>query len=98
MTKNESMPNQIIETYDEEGKIHKFKLLEIIDVEEKEYGIFEYLDNKADSDDDDSEEDLMVMRMTEIKGETYFEIIDDEEEFELVSEYIETFRDELNLE
>lgn len=98
MSKNKPITNQIVESFDEKGRKHKFKLLEIIEIDEQEYGIFEYLDNKTITNNEEPEDDLMVMKISVVRNESYFEIIEDEEEFAKVTEYIEAFRDELNLE
>ena len=80
MTKEEK---QLIETVDDEGNVVTFELFDILEFEEKEYALL----LPADSDSDDDE--VVLMRLTK-DGEDYlFEAIEDDEEFEKVSEYIE---------
>lgn len=79
----------IIETVDEEGNPISFKLFDVIEYEGKEYAMLLPLE---DADEEDPE--LVLMRLV-TDGEDYaFETIDDEDEFEAVSEYIESFEDE----
>lgn len=74
---------KLIETIDEEGNLVKFELFDIVEYEEKEYALL----LPADSEDDYDE--VILMRLTK-DGEDYiFEAIDDDDEFNKVSEYIE---------
>lgn len=78
---------QIIETIDENGEVVNFELFDIVDVEGKEYALL----LPANSDEDNDE--VILMRLTK-EGEDYlFEAIEDDEEFERVSEYIENLAD-----
>lgn len=78
---------QIIETIDENGEVVNFELFDIVEVEDKEYALL----LPADSNDDNDE--LVLMRLTK-EGEDYlFEAIESDEEFDKVSEYIETLAD-----
>lgn len=84
--KNEDL---IVETTTEDGEVIKFEVFDIIEFEEKEYAILLPLD------EEDSDESEMVLMRLATEGEDYiFETIDDDEEFERVSEYIETLDDE----
>ena len=78
---------QLIETVDEEGKVVNFELFDIVEFEEKEYAL---LIPVMDGEEAVSEEnEVVLMRLTK-DGEDYlFEAIEDDEEFEKVSEYIE---------
>lgn len=93
---NADLENQIIQTEDEEGNLHNFELIDIIEVDSQEYGILLYVDEEATkSDDEDEEEELAIMRLVK-EGEGYiFETIEDEAEFEKVSAFVEA---ELNAE
>lgn len=85
MTKDEK---QIIETVDDEGNIIKFELFDIVEYKNKEYALL----LPPDAQDDD--EEVVLMRLIN-DGEGYvFETIDDDEEFERVSEYIAELEDE----
>ena len=84
MTKEQAQEEkQLIETVDDEGNVVTFELFDILEFEEKEYALL----LPSDSDNDDDE--VVLMRLTK-DGEDYlFEAIEDDEEFEKVSEYIE---------
>lgn len=75
---------QLIETVDENGKIIKFELYDIVEVDEQEYALL----LPAESDED--EEELVLMRLTKDGEEYIFESIDDDEEFDKVAEYVES--------
>ena len=82
--------NNIIETVDENGEIIRFQLFDIIEFEEKEYALL--LPEDGDEESEDSE---MVLMLLVKDGDDYsFETIEDEDEFERVSEYIESLGDE----
>lgn len=79
--------NKIIETIDEEGNPVRFELYNIIEFEGKDYALL------LPKDEEESQE-LILMEII-IDGEDYsFETIEDDEEFERVSEYIESLEDE----
>ena len=76
---------RIIETVDENGNVVNFELFDVVEYKEKEYALL--LPPGTDFDDEDAE--IVLMRLI-IDGEDYvFEAIEDDEEFEEVSEYIE---------
>lgn len=80
---------QLIETIDDNGEVVNFELFDIIEFEEQEYALL----LPADSDDDNDE--VVLMRLTK-EGEDYlFEAIEDDEEFNKVSEYIENLGDDI---
>jgi|APHig6443718053_1056840.scaffolds.fasta_scaffold00023_33 uncharacterized protein YrzB (UPF0473 family) len=88
------LENQIIQTEDEEGNLHNFELIDIIEVDEQEYGILLYVEDE-NSQEDEEEQELAIMRLVK-EGEGYiFETIEDEAEFEKVSAFVEA---ELNAE
>lgn len=83
---------QLIETIDEDGNVVNFELFDIIEFEQKEYALL----LPADSDDDNDE--VVLMRLSK-DGEDYlFEAIEDDEEFNKVSEYIENLELEEDIE
>lgn len=91
---NLDLENQVIQTEDEEGNLHNFELIDIIEVDNQEYGILLYVDEN-ESEDEDEEQELAIMRLVK-EGEGYvFETIEDEAEFEKVSTFVEA---ELNAE
>lgn len=84
--------DNIIETIDEDGEVIKFELFDVIEFEEKEYALLLPVGVEIDEDSDESE--MVLMRLVK-DGEDYsFETIDDEEEFERVSDYLESIEDE----
>lgn len=84
--------DNIIETIDEDGEVIKFELFDVIEFEEKEYALLLPVGVEVDEDSDESE--MVLMRLVK-DGEDYsFETIDDEEEFERVSDYLELIEDE----
>ena len=88
MTNEKEEEKQLIETVDEEGNIVKFELFDIVEVDDQEYALL----LPAESDLED--EEVVLMRLTK-DGEDYlFEAIEDDEEFDRVSEYIENLTDE----
>lgn len=83
---NLELENQVIQTEDEEGNLHNFELIDIIEIDNQEYGILLYLDENEEESD---EQELAVMRLIK-DGEGYiFETIEDEEEFEKISAFVE---------
>ena len=79
--------SKIIETVDEEGNPVKFELYNIVEFESKDYALL------LPKNDDGSEE-LVLMEIIKDGEEYSFETIEDDEEFEKVSEYIESLEDE----
>lgn len=77
---------KIIETLDENGNIVKFELCDIVEYNNKEYALL----MPVDSND---KEEVVLMGLIEEDGEYEFRIIDSEDEFNEVSEYIESFED-----
>ena len=74
----------IIEITDDDGTVIKCELYDIIEFEGKQYALL------METDSEDEEPEVVLMRYTEEGEESYFETIDDDEEFEKVSEYIES--------
>ncbi len=83
-----SEEKRIIETVDENGNEVKFELFDIIVFEEQEYAL---LTNPEDEDD----ENIVVMKLLKDSDGYSLETIEDDEEFEKVSEYIESLEDEV---
>ena len=81
--------DQIIETVTEDGEVVQFRLFDIIEYEEKEYALLLPLEEE---DSDDAE--LVLMRLEKDDEEYIFETIEDDEEFDRVSEYIESLSDD----
>ena len=88
MTKPEEMEDQLIETIDEDGNVVKFELIDIVDFEDKEYGLLLPQEEKSDE-----EKEVVLMRLSKEGEEYIFEMIEDDEEFNKVVEYIETLEE-----
>ena len=81
--------NKIIETVDENGKVVKFELYDILEFEGKEYALLLPYDSNPEEDDDE-----IVLMALEKENEDYlFKAIEDDDEFNRVSEYIESLED-----
>ena len=81
---------QLIETFDEDGNKVSFELLDIVTVEDVEYALLLPVGSK-----DEEEGEILVMRVRK-EGEEYsFEVIEDDEEFNRIAEYIEELEDEI---
>ena len=80
--------DQIIETMTEDGEVVQFRLFDIIEFEEKEYALLLPVE---DEDDDDAE--IVLMRLVKEEDDYLFETIDDDDEFDRVSEYIESLEE-----
>ena len=82
----------IIETIDENGDIIKFTLFDIFDFEGRDYAVLVPVDPEAEKSSEDA--DIVIMRLI-TEGEEYsFEVIDDEDEFERVTEYLDAIDEE----
>ena len=84
------MTNQdkYIEIVDEEGNNIQCELYDIIDYKEQSYALLLEKNNK------DINPELVIMKYIEEGEEVYFETIEDEEEFNEVSEYVDSLADE----
>lgn len=80
--------NNIIEIIDDEGNTIKCELYDIIEFENNNYAIL------VEAETEEENPEMVLMRYTEEDGESYFETIEDDEEFEKVSEYIENLAQE----
>ena len=81
--------DQIIETVTEDGEKVQFKLFDIVEFEEKEYALLLPLE-----DEDNEDAELVLMQLTKEDDYYIFETIEDDDEFDRVSEYIESLADE----
>lgn len=83
--KQGDIQNKIIEVLDENGKLIKFELLDIIEYNSNEYGLL-----KPISPIDDIEEgEVALMKLIEENDEYTFEVIEDDDEFEEIVDYME---------
>ena len=80
---------QIIKTIGEQGEEIFMKLQEIVTVEGKDYALLSVVEDDVLPNEDDNEEDeLIIMKMNKTQDECTFEIIEDDEEFNLVAKAI----------
>lgn len=77
----------IVETISDNGETIKFELIDIVALEEMEYALL--------SNPEEDEGEIVIMRLlTDEDGGYTFESIDDDEEFDKISEYIYSLDEE----
>ncbi|MBO6256662.1 DUF1292 domain-containing protein [bacterium] len=84
--------NNLIELTDEEGNVIKCALYDIIDFEDKQYAILADI-----SEEEGDMYDTIITTYKEEDGTSYFETIEDDDEFDRVSEYVDKILDEEEL-
>ena len=93
MTKHEheleDLEEQMIETVDEEGNVINFQLIDIIEMEDKEYALLLPQENE----DSEEEKEVVLMRLLKEDDEYTFEMIEDDDEFNKVVDFIDTLDD-----
>ena len=85
----EELENNFISIEDEDGNQMTCELYDIIEFEGSQYALL--LEANAS---DDEEAEFVLMRYSEEGEESYFESIDDDDEFNRVSDYIENLDEE----
>lgn len=93
MNELEEFKAQIIDTVDEEGNAVQLELLDIVDVEGVEYAILREVED-GDEEEDELESEAVLMKLIRNGEEFTFETIDDDEEFNIVADYIAALDDE----
>ena len=86
MTNKDDIKEQIIETVDEEGTVVKFELIDIVELDEIEYGLLLPI---SDEEDEEEEEEVVIMRLKKEGEDFIFEAIEDDDEFDRVVEAIQ---------
>ena len=84
----EEMENNIIEVIDDDGTVIKCELYDIIEFECNQYALL------VEAESEEEEPEVVLMRYTEEGEESFFETIDNDEEFEKVSAYIESLEED----
>ena len=79
-----------VELCDEDGNVTKCEVYDVVDFEEKTYALLLPLDEESEEDPE-----LILLEYVEEGEEGFFQNIDDEDEFERVSAYIESLADEV---
>ncbi len=82
---------QLIETFDEEGNKVSFQLLDIVTVDDIEYALL--LPEETQTDESDKE--ILVMRLKKDGDDFLFEVIEDDNEFNKIAQYIEEIENEI---
>ena len=92
MTNNKEIEieEQLIETIDEEGNVINFELVDIVEMDGQEYGL---LLPKEENDDSAEDKEVVLMRLTKEGEEYIFEMIEDDDEFNKVVDYIDSLED-----
>ena len=89
----EEFKAQIIETFDQDGNAVQLELLDIVEVEGVEYAILREVE-EGDDEEDELETEAVLMRLVRNGDEFTFESIDDDEEFNIIADYIAELDDE----
>ena len=79
---------QLIKTIGEHGEEVLMKLQEIVTVEDKDYALMSIVDDDKLPDTNDIEDEVVIMKMIKTDDEISFEIIEDDDEFEMVQSAI----------
>jgi len=82
----QEIDTQIIQTEDEDGNLHNFELIDVVEIDNQEYGVLLYLNDEASEED---EQEIAIMRLIKQNDNYIFETIESEEEFNRVSAMIE---------
>jgi len=88
----EEMESNIIQTKDENGELQSFELVDVFQVNDKDYAALLRV-NEDGSPLDEEEEELILMRLIEEEDSYTFEEIEDDEEFEAV---VDAFENEID--
>lgn len=92
MTDFEDFEQEIIELIDEDGEACQLQLIDIVEFEDKEYGLLIPVDDEDETlVDNEEEREVILMRLNKIMNEYVFERIDSDEEFQKVADYINSF-------
>lgn len=90
--------SEIIETTDEDGSVHLFEKVDEFEVDAQRYALMIYLgeqdeDGKVPAlpEDEGYEEEVLAMRIVVEDGMDVYESIDEEDEFNKVVKFLETY-------
>ena len=79
-----TMDNEPVVLVDEDGEEHAFIVIDVIEVDDKEYAILQ--PSEEDSDADDAPEAIILRFDTDSDGEEVLSDIDDDDEWEKVAD------------
>lgn len=85
-TQNQELDNEVITLVDEDGTSHDFQIVDVLEVEGKEYALL-----LPDGETDEEEDEVLVLRIEEDR----MELIEDEAEFQKVVAAIQEMADDL---
>lgn len=88
----------IVVLTDEEGEDHEFELIDILEIEEREYAVLAPLDGEDEEDELDEDEAIILRVETDEDGERVFSDIEDDEEWKTVAEAWESSLEDAELE
>ena len=88
----EELESNIIQTKDENGEVQSFELVDVFQVNDKDYAALIRV-NEDGSPLENEEEELILMRLIEEEDNYTFEEIEDDEEFEAV---VDAFENEVD--
>lgn len=81
---NEDFGNDILTLVDDDGTSHEFELIDRVVTENNEYFALVPTETEENLSEDDGE--LVILKVVEDNGEEYLEPIEDDEEFNEISE------------
>jgi len=80
---------------DEDGKDHEFSVIDIVQVDGRDYAILSPMDDSLEDQEGEDEDIIVIFRMeTDEKGEDVLVEIEDDEEWEKVAETWEDMLEE----
>lgn len=88
---NGSENSRVIKTRDENGNVHSFELIDVLELDGREYGLLAYLEENGSSDE---EEEVVIMKLKKNDEAYTFETIEDDEEFNKIVAYLESESEE----
>ena len=78
---------EIITVIGEQGEEVTMKLQEIVNVEGKDYALLSLVE-EGEMPSDEQDDEIVIMRMSKTEDDCTFEIIEDDEEFNMVASAI----------
>ncbi len=79
---------EIIKVIGEQGEEIFMKLQEIVTVEDKDYALLSVVEEDTLPTSDDDDDELIIMRMIKTDNDCTFEVIEDDDEFNMVANAI----------
>ena len=87
MQQEENTP-QIIKTIGEQGEEIFMQLVEVVTVDDEDYARLSLVEEDTLPNSDNDEDEIVIMRMNKTDDECTFEIIEDDDEFNMVAQAI----------